>query len=291
MGTFSRPAWLVTWLFPILAPPAPLSAANLYVCPGNCAYTKIQEAVDAAASGDVIHIAAARYKENIRIADKGLKLVGAAGGVNGVTAVYGVGYGPVFTLGSGMGVEYQLIELQHLTITHGDHEAGSGIGGGVQVRRGAYLHIADSIVTQNTARFGGGIGVNTPGGPASTVSGCQIDNNRAVVDDLLNGSDGQGGGVQVAVDSTLTIGQSSILRNHALNGGGVYTDTGSHLTVDHSTVTDNLVEQVHVHHAFVGGFGGGLAINSHAAIDNSVIAGNSATGPEGGSGGGLFIRC
>jgi hypothetical protein len=186
-------------------------------------------------------------------------------------------------------VDYQLIELQHLTITHGDHQAGTGVGGGVQVRRGAYLHMADSIVTQNTARFGGGIGVNTPGGPASTLTGCLIDNNHAVVDDFLNGSDGQGGGVDVAQDSTVTIEQSSILRNHALNGGGVYTASGSRLTVDHSTVTDNLVEQVHVHRAFVGGVGGGLAINSDAAISNSVIAGNSATGAEGGSGGGLFV--
>ena len=289
MKTNSWPAQLIAGLLTTLTPLVPLRAATLLVCPSNCPYTKIQDAVEAAASGDVIRIAAGHYGENVKIAGKTLKLVGARGGADGITEVDGGGHGPVFTLGSGADEAYQLIELQHLTITHGGHESGSGMGGGVQVRRGAYLHLSQSTVTQNTARFGGGISVNTPGGPASTVTHCLIDDNQAVVEDFLNGSDGQGGGIEVAQDSIVTIEHSTIVRNQALNGGGLYSDTGSHLTVDSTTFTENQVAQVHVHRAFVGGVGGGLAVNSNVTITNSTIADNAASGPEGGLGGGLFI--
>jgi hypothetical protein len=269
--------------------PRVLPAADLDVCQNGCAHSTIQGAVDAAVSGDSIHIAQGRYVGNVTIEGKTLKLIGARGGIDGVTEVYGSGRGPVFTLGDGIGDSYQLIEIHHLTVAHGDHESGTGVGGGVQVRRGAYLHLFNSVLTDNTAWFGGGIGVNTPGGPATTISGCLIDENIAMAENLATGDGGSGGGVAVIGASTAAIDLSTITRNQALDGGGIYTDLGSHVTVEHDTVANNRVSQVHAHRAFVGGVGGGLNVNSEIAISETVIGDNVATGPESPRGGGLFI--
>jgi hypothetical protein len=263
--------------------------SDLFVCHNTCAYRTIQDAVNAGVSGDVIHIAPGQYVENVTIAGKALKLIGAAGGTGGVTEVYAAGRGPVFTLGSGVDDSYHLIEIDHLTISHGDHESGTGVGGGVQVRRGAYLHLSNSILTQNTAWFGGGLGVNTPGGPATTVKNCLIDDDAAVLKGVSTGDSGWGGGVVVIGNSKAAIQLSSIVRNHALDGGGVYTDAGSQVTVDLSTISENGASQVHQHLGFIGGTGGGLRVNSDVVVSNSTISDNSATGPESPSGGGLFV--
>jgi hypothetical protein len=264
------------------------TAATLHVCPSGCAYNSIQDAVNAAAaSGDVILIGKGRYVGNVTIEGKALTLIGAAGGAAGVTEVSGSGHGPVFTLGLGSGNPL-LIELRHLTITGGDHETGTGVGGGVQVRTGAYLHLLDSVLMQNTARFGGGLGVNTPAGPPTTVTGCLIDDDTAVVDNPQT-PDGLGGGVYVAQQSSLAVQASQIVRNRALDGGGLFSDTRSQVTIDHSTVSGNEVDQIHFNKAFIGGVGGGVNAQSDLSITYSGISHNSAEGDEGGMGGGLFV--
>ena len=75
----------------------------------------------------------------------------------GATEVTGTGgHGPVFVLGSGADSDYREVDIQYLTISNGDHQTGTGVGGGVQVRRGAFLHLLGSVVTHNSALFGGG---------------------------------------------------------------------------------------------------------------------------------------
>src|SRR5256885_1633039 len=128
------------------------AAANtIHVC-STCAHTLIQAAVNDAASGDVIEIAAGRYVENVTIAGKALALTGQSAGS---TFVYAAGRGPVFTLGSGLPADPALlITIRGVTISHGNHTGGTGVGGGVQVRAGAYLHLEKSTVTENTATLG-----------------------------------------------------------------------------------------------------------------------------------------
>src|SRR2546422_7749486 len=60
-----------------LALTRPASAATINVIPGD----SIQGAVDAAASGDTIHIAAGVYQEQVVVVDKDLNLVGEVGAI------------------------------------------------------------------------------------------------------------------------------------------------------------------------------------------------------------------
>ncbi|MCD6215722.1 MAG: right-handed parallel beta-helix repeat-containing protein [Candidatus Aenigmarchaeota archaeon] len=53
-------------------------AATLNVCPTGCTYSSIQQAIDAATSGDTINVAAGTYTEGITIINKDLTIVGDA---------------------------------------------------------------------------------------------------------------------------------------------------------------------------------------------------------------------
>jgi hypothetical protein len=146
-------------------------ANTIHVC-ATCAHTTIQSAVNDAIAGDTIAIAASRFTENVTIEGKQLTLQGSTGGTGGVTEVYAAGRGPVFTLGSGVpGATPELIEIHNLVIGGGNHFGGSGVGGGVQVRAGAYLHLYDSTLLKNKATSGGGVGVSTEGAPKASSAG------------------------------------------------------------------------------------------------------------------------
>jgi hypothetical protein len=254
------------------------SANTIHVCT-TCAHTTIQTAVNDAVSGDTINIAAGRYTENVAIAGKALTLVGQSAGS---TLVYGsTATSPVFTLGSAVATDTPLlITIQGLTISHGSHTGGTGVGGGVQVRSGSYLHIANSTITENNAITGGGIGINSPGAPVTTITACLIAGNFA----QTVSPGGPGGGVLVATGSTVSIQKSSITGNSAVNGGGIYQYIGSTLSVAGTTVSGNSASAVERDLGPAGGGGGGLESHGTLIIDSSYILNNIANGEDGGGG-------
>jgi hypothetical protein len=257
------------------------SANTIHVC-STCAHTSIQAAVSDAASGDTIDIAAGRYVENITISGKALTLIGQSAGS---TFVYAAGRGPVFTLGSGTPADPSvLIVIRGITIAHGNHTGGTGVGGGVQVRAGAYLHLENSTLTENTATSGGAIGVDSPSAPATTISGCLIDGNSAPT----VGFGGPGGGVLVATGSTVSIQQSIITRNTARNGGGVYGLPGSALIIAGSTINGNFAHAVATHFGLSGGGGGGVEAHGALNVESSYFTNNFADGEDGGGGLALY---
>jgi hypothetical protein len=260
-----------------------VAANTIHVCP-TCAHTTIQEAVTDAVSGDSIAIAAGRYTENITIEGKHLTLQGAAGGAAGVSEVYAAGQGPVFTLGTGVaGATPELIEIHNLVIAHGNHAGGTGLGGGIQVRAGAYLHLYDSTVTQNQALQGGGVGVNSPGAPQTLISGSLLDDNTAT-----GTFTGGGGGVAVVAGSVLSIQGSTLTQNSSHAGGGLFADQSTKLTVTDSIFSGNTVSVFGTHFGPTGGDGGGLKASGSLSITGSSFVNNVAD-PEGGGGGGLSL--
>jgi hypothetical protein len=267
-------------------------ANTIHVCP-TCAHTSIQAAVNDAVSGDLVSIAAGRYTENIIIEGKQLTLQGATGGTSGVTEVFAAGQGPVFALGSGIaGTTPELIEMHNLVIAQGNHFGGTGVGGGVQVRAGAYLHLYDSTVTQNLALNGGGIGVNSPGAPPTLISGCLIDDNQSGLlepNGFVGHSGGNGGGVDVVAGSGLSIQASTITHNASFEGGGVYSDAGTQLRITDSIISSNTAEGVGGHLGPAGGEGGGLNASGSLTITGSSFVSNLAD-PVNGDGGGLTVN-
>jgi hypothetical protein len=261
--------------------PSTVTANTIRVC-ATCAHHTIQGAVnDSAVSGDTIDIAAGIYTENVTIAGKQLTLLGAIGSVNGTTKIFATGRGPVFTLGSGVaGDVNRLIEIHNLVIANGNHMGGTGVGGGIQVRAGAYLHVFDSIVSQNTATSGAGIGINSPGAPTTTISRCLIDDNVA---------GGPGGGVEVLQGSSVSIDQTTIARNASSAGGGIYGDTGSTLTITNTIASGNTANFIAKPFGKKDGDGGGLQTRGQFSISDSFFLGNTATGETGGGGIDIFL--
>jgi hypothetical protein len=248
--------------------------------------------VDDAVSGDVVYVAAGRYTENVTIEGKQLTLIGAGASTTGVpglihpsagvSAVIAAGEGPVFTLGtSAFSFEYPLITIQGFTIMNGHHLRGTGVGGGLQVRAGAYLHLIDSIVTQNTATSGGGIGVNSPGAFETTITGCLIDDNIATSPAY---SYTPGGGIAVLEGSSVSIQHSIITRNQSTSGGGVSGAVGSTLTMADTTVSNNTAAIFRTPFGPTEGVGGGLQISGDFAISASFFVDNTAYSEDGGGG-------
>ena len=257
-------------------------AATLQVCSG-CSYSTIQGAVNAAASNDVINIAAGHYFENVTIAGKALTLIGSGGGANGETLVSGQGgRGPVFTLGSGTaGATNQLITISGVTVSNGNHLGGTAVGGGIQVRAGAYLHLLDSTVTQSYAITGGGIGINSPGAPTTTITNCAITDNNSPGTPRGHGP---GGGIAVLARSSVSIDRSTIARNQGHSGGGIWTDTGSTLVMTNTTVTGNTSSAFVTPQGPTDGDGGGLDANGDFTISDSFFVNNTSSGVDGGGG-------
>ncbi|HWM66631.1 MAG TPA: hypothetical protein VNO35_08605 [Steroidobacteraceae bacterium] len=262
------------------------AAAQLTVCSAGCTHSTIQATVDVAADGDTILIHPGRYVETVTIQGKSLTLLSSivTGQGSSTVNVVGPGRGPVFVLGSGTDTAYKQVTIGYLSISGGTHPGGTGVGGGIQVRKGAYLNLFSSTVSGNTAQSGGGVGIDTPNGPDSVIDNCVISGNSASA----------GGGIVVKMFSTLNIRDKTVIaQNSATLGGGGFTESFSNLTVDNTVISGNLAtggcNSSGGGTSCNDGLGGGLLVGGGFALTDSTVTLNEVDSPGDAGGAGLYL--
>jgi hypothetical protein len=189
--------------------------------------------------------------------------------------------------------------LDHLTISHGRTTGdgggilnlgtllvadsvlssdSAGTGGGISNSYGT-LTVSDSVLSSDSAGSGGGIYSNGKLTVSSSTLSANIggsaggiynDNSLLTVSSstLSRNSAATGGGIINSSYGVVTVSDSTLYANSALNGagGGVVNDDLGRLTVTNSTLSANS--------AAGSGFGGGINTGGFVLLQNSIVAGN-----------------
>ncbi|HEY9833353.1 MAG TPA: filamentous hemagglutinin N-terminal domain-containing protein, partial [Stenomitos sp.] len=223
---------------------------------------RIQNAVDVAAAGGNVNLAAGTFTDPATIViNKALTVTGAGAAA---TTVSGSNAFRVFDI-SGSGN----VTLDGLTITGGAGE----YGGGIRYTGTGALNVNNNIITGNTAYAGGGLsvfgGTGTVNITNSTITG--------------NQASAGGGGIH-RNEGSMTISNSTISNNTAgfVAGGGILSEGGIGLTVTNSTISGNSATG-----DAAAGFGGGgiFSYQTNLTLTGSTVSGNSV----GTSGGGVYV--
>jgi hypothetical protein len=297
----------------VVLAPGPARGATLQVCPTGpptCPYGTIAGALDAAANGDTIKIAAGTYLGGFTI-DKDVSLVGAGAdqtAISGGGTVVRVSPGVTATIekvaitgGTASGiVNSGTLTVERSTVTR--NTAVQGGGGGIANFATATLRHSD--VSDNTASdcCGGGIRSGDPNHLSAmlTLIETTVRHNRAAT---------SGGGIQI-FGGAVALEKSTVSGNVAVadSGGGIQAGGGGTVTLETSTVRDNTAGRqgggissyggaVTVVKSAISGntsasFGGGIASDGPVMISESTIGDNRSTGHpvEGGGGGGICGR-
>lgn len=209
---------------------------------GGC-FSKIQDAINTATSGDTIKVAAGTYNEHLAISGKNLTIVGAAG-----TIVDGTSSGTVLFLpDSGV-----TIVLSNLTLTNGSNRSP---GGGIQNH--GTLALDHVTLSHSNSIVAGGI----------FNQGMLTMTNSTVSD---NTADGDAGIDNVA---TLVITNSTIGGNTASVVAGGLGNSGT-ATLRHVTIANNVA-------GANGGGGIGNGSGGTVTMANTIVANNAApVGPD-----------
>jgi hypothetical protein len=244
---------------------APAKSATLRVCKNGCEFAVIQEAINAAASGDKINVGVGIFFEHLTIIAKNLVIVGSG---EDFTVIDGGFFGTTVSVGDNIGADFGSLTLSSVTVTHAST-------GGIVVNDVCTLNLLNSMVISN---LGGGI---TNLGGTTTIGSSII---------ALNKTSGLGGGISNSSEGRLTISSSTIARNTAGGGGGIFIDNLTQTTVSNSTISDNTANNSAV--GTVGsGEGGGILlsprdehspqgslnisntalVNNHAALDGGGV--------------------
>jgi hypothetical protein len=264
----------------------------------SCGYATLQQAVTAEAAyhgaDDIIYVSRSlTYSaQAISIANQSLKIIGGVDDCNdytpsGNTTISGNGgaANSVFTIRGN-----SRVILSNLTISGGDDGGGSS-GGGIDFAGTGTLDIANSLITNNHAGYGGGINFNGSGGFAQLDIGSEtlITNNTAST---------SGGGIRIEGNALLRIlePQVFIALNDAQGGYGGGIEVVGPADADLASPGYTLAEPIGLLYENTAQYGGGLAVLAGASDgqDASVrlfttdtrqplrISGNSAAHVGGG---------
>ena len=193
-------------------------------------YSDIQEAIDAAETGDTVVIEPGIYEGDIDFKGKEIKLLSTDPqnpDIVASTVIKGSGNGSVVTFQNGEG---KGAVLSGFTITGGTGTKRSILsdGGGIFIRAESSPIIENNVIIGNQSRTGGGISVIMNSSPE--IRSNIITENEAE----------QGGGIAVSGSIHLVLEDNIINQNKALrDGGGVSFDHNASATLKGNIVSDN----------------------------------------------------
>lgn len=231
-------------------------------------FSSIQKAIDAALPGSTVVVPPGTYVESLTLY-KPVNLMGYGPGTTIISATAGQ---RVLTV-TGPGINDSVL-ISELTLTGGDLSPSGACpdscGGGVLIRDGARPRFQNVRISDNRARSGGGLYVESGG---------------AILRNILiqaNNVEDQGGGIGIA-SGAVVMEDGDIGFNTAHSGGGVY------VGMDSATFTQlgGVIEYNQAVSTSVGlsGRGGGVYIDQgSAALMNGQMMWNDAA-----FGGGVFL--
>ncbi|MHC4944807.1 MAG: right-handed parallel beta-helix repeat-containing protein, partial [Planctomycetota bacterium] len=247
-------------------------------------YPKIQGAIQDAAEGDTILVAAGTYLENLDFLGKGITVISAQG--PDATIIDGGQAGSVVTFQSG---EYEDSVLTGFTITNGTGSTEMPFtGGGISCLNSSSPTIKDNKIRSNQGRYGAGIfchdsspliehnavfdneavlGVGGLGGGIACWNGQALLDANIISSNLANA---YGGGICL-LQAEAALVNNMILGNHSKGSGGGVGCFTSEPILTNNTLYDNSADV----------FGGGIYCHQAAApsITNTIVWNNDA--PEG----------
>jgi predicted outer membrane repeat protein len=207
----------------------------------------IQSMINNAPDGGTVSVPAGTYTESLTV-NKTLTLTGVSSATTIIRAVTGQ---RVVTVTSG-----HTLRLENLTLTGGQIVGNDG--GGVYVSDGS-LQIVNCVISDNRARYGGGVYQWNAG--RVDVIGSRIERNQATQD---------GGGLYVYGDAALT--NTWVLTNTANRHGG-----GLHVGAGRADVLGGLFAG----NQATSGNGGGINLNNSISLSGTQFISNTA-GQDGG---------
>jgi len=205
-------------------PPAALAAGTLDV-PGS--FPTIQAAIDAAAAGDVVRVAAGTYHESIDFKGKAITVESVDGpGVTIIDAA-GLGTGVVrFASGEGRGSV-----LQGFTIQHGSLPSGGG--GGISVASTSPT-IRGNVITGNVAACGDGGGIDVEFGSPLIVGNVITGNQSGTA---CSGE--AGGGISIGGAASAEVIGNTIAHNSSFWAGAISLFAAGTPTIANNVIDDN----------------------------------------------------
>ena len=201
------------------------SALASCVAPGGAGgcFATIQAAVDAAAPGDEIDVAAGTYTDGVSLrTNKRLTIRGAGVGSTVLDGAM-LGFDSILTVANGVRVSIEDMTLQN----------GTGYQGGAVFVGGGRVTIALCRVTGNQSGSGGGVYVD---GGRLTVVDSTVDGNMAKDASFLD----QGGGGLYVRRGNLELRRSTVSGNTAAGRvGGIFVESEGRALIVDSTISGN----------------------------------------------------
>jgi len=240
----------------------PAIGLTIAVCSdGSGAYLTIQDALDAAVSGDTLELCC-----DVPFDGPGNRAIDGGGKevvirsecedpIRCVIDCESAAAGFLYRNGEGSNAA-----LEGVTITHGSATSGGGI-----LCQGTSPSVSNCVVTGNYASERGG-GMYCREGASPTITGCAFSMNEAVA----------GGGLSCVGSSSPRVTDCEFLDNEASDGGGLSCDHECTVEVRGSIFAGN----------YSSGDGGGVQSwdDSNLTLVNCTLYGNAASG----SGGGMY---